>query len=373
MSPASPRRYSTSTNRALATGALLLSTATSSRRTSSSADTAPGFARRFQVGPLNYMSPEQAEGRQDVGPAIDVWGLGVILFECLTGSVPFRGETQAEVLYAIIHHETPSPRARRPGIPRGLQRICLKCLKKSVEHRYRSASELIMDLACFLREDALIYARSETLRERFVEWTRRAPALAARLAVIMACSVILWGYAIITGRFAPLAPENPIGAMIVSRLGFAHGSQEAAAVLVWATQTTLIAWGLASWAFQRHLDRTRFDAGLQFGWRVADVAAIVLLIQFDDALMSPLIVAFAVLIVASAFWSRAEQVIHATLLSMAGYAVLVVIYVLSHTGVGYHYRHFHYLVGLALLGLMLRYQANRTRALARISGTGGRL
>jgi hypothetical protein len=160
--------------------------------------------------------------------------------------------------------------------------------------------------------------------------------------------------------------------MILSRLGFAQGGQAAAAVLVWATQVTLIMWGLASWAFQRQLDRSRFDGGLQLGWRVADVVALVLLIQFDDALMSPLTVAFAVLIVASAFWSRAEQIIHATLLSMAGYAVLVVIYVLSHPGADYHYRHFHYLVGLALLGLMLGYQANRTQGIARISGSGGR-
>jgi hypothetical protein len=82
--------------------------------------------------------------------------------------------------------------------------------------------------------------------------------------------------------------------------------------------------------------------------------------------MSPLTVAFAVLIVASAFWSRASQIVQTTLLSMAGYTLLALSYRLNHPGLDRPYRHFHYLVGLALLGVMLTFQANRTRALARI-------
>jgi eukaryotic-like serine/threonine-protein kinase len=336
-----------------------------------------GISRGSLIGTVPYMAPEQVEGRAGVGPASDVWGLGVILFECLTGNPPFRGETRAEILYQIVHRETPSPRAIRPDVPRDLQLICLKCLKKSPESRYRSASELVEDLERFLQRRPLAHARPEALWDRVVQWTRRAPALAARLAVIVACSAILWGYPLVTGgKFAPLAPDHPVVTKILPRLGLDRSSpsvlQAAAAVLVWANQVTLIAWGLVSWAFQRRLDRSRLDGGLQLGWRVADVATMVLLIQFDDALMSPLTVAFAVLIVASAFWSRAGQIIHAILLSMTGYVVLVVIYLLSHPGTDRHYRHFHYLVGLALLGLMLSYQANRTQALARISGSGGR-
>ena len=79
--------------------------------------------------------------------------------------------------------------------------------------------------------------------------------------------------------------------------------------------------------------------------------------------MSPLTVAFAVLIVASAFWARADQILQTTLLSMAAYIILALIYRLIHPDLDRLYRHFHYLVGLALLGLMLTYQANRTRAL----------
>jgi hypothetical protein len=80
-----------------------------------------------------------------------------------------------------------------------------------------------------------------------------------------------------------------------------------------------------------------------------------------------------VLIVASAFWARADQILQTTLLSMAGYIALVIIYWCSHGSLDHPYRHLHYLVALALLCLMLIHQANRTRALARIGGDGRRL
>jgi serine/threonine-protein kinase len=335
-------------------------------------ENSPVLARGALEGTVPYMAPEQAEGRTLV-PASDVWGVGVILFESLTGRLPFRGETEAEIIYQIRHHETPSPRAIRPGIPHELQRICLKCLKKPLESRYRSASELIEDLVCFFERKALIHAPPEGLWERVVQWARRAPALAARLAVIVACSAIIWGYRLINGGFVPPETGHPIVTMILSRLGYVDGDPATMAVLVWANQVILVAWGLISWAFQRQLDRSGRDGGLQLGWRIADVTVLCLLIELDDALMSPLTVAFAVLIVASALWARADQILQTTLLSMAGYILLVLSYRLTHPGLDRPYRHFHYLVGLALLGLMLTYQANRTRALAQISSARERV
>ena len=77
------------------------------------------------------------------------------------------------------------------------------------------------------------------------------------------------------------------------------------------------------------------------------------------------------LIVASAFWARADQILQTTLLSMSGYILLVFLYRFNHENLDRPYRHFHYLVVLALLGLMLIHQANRTRALARICGARG--
>ena len=189
------------------------------------------------------------------------------------------------------------------------------------------------------------------------------PALSARLAVIVACSAILWSYRLIVGKYAPLLQDHWAGRPAVAAILGALGPIES--VLVWMNQALLAAWGLASWAFPppAHPKQTRRRP---IGWRVVDVAALCLLIQLDDALMSPLPVAFAVLIVASAFRARADQILQATLLTMAGYTLLALLYRSNHPNLDRPYRHFHYLVGLALLGLMLIYQANRTLAPLRI-------
>ena len=324
----------------------------------------PIRARRHR-GNRAVHGAEQVEAGAIV-PASDVWGLGVILFESLTGHRPFRGETKADLIYQILHRETASPRVVRPEIPRNLERICLKCLKKPLPNRYQSASELIADLNCFFASEPLVHARPETLGERVIQRARRAPALAARLAVVVACSAIIWAYPAVTGGFAVLEPDNPIVTMFLPLIGVTAGNSVTTSVVVFANQVILVAWGLVSWAFQRRLERSRREDGIQLGWRIADVTTLVLLIQLDDALLSPLTVAFAVLIVASAFGSRAKQIIETTLLSMVGYGILAFIYKVSHPDFTRPYRHFHYLTGLAVLCVMLVYQANRTRALARI-------
>ena len=99
--------------------------------------------------------------------------------------------------------------------------------------------------------------------------------------------------------------------------------------------------------FSAQLTRKTCFTGPQFGWRLVDIAVLSLLIQVDDALMSPLTVAFAVLIVASAFWASAQQILQTTGLSMAGYIILALVYSRFHPKPDFAYRHFHYLVGLA--------------------------
>jgi serine/threonine-protein kinase len=334
-------------------------------------ETSPGFTRGALEGTIPYMAPEQVEGRKVV-PASDVWALGVILFECLTGRAPFRGETQAEIIYQIRRQETPSPRAIRPAIPRELERICLKCLKKPLESRYRSALELIEDLDCFFERKPLIHAQPEGPWERVVQWAARAPALAVRLAVIFACSAIIWGHRWVNGRFRPTERDHPVVNLILSRLGYSAGDPATTAVLIWANQVILIAWGLISWVFQRQVARSQTEDRLQLLWRIADITVLCLLIVLDDAVMSPLTVAFAVLIVASAFSARAGHILQTMLLSMAGYSLLAWFHQVMHPAADHVYRHLHYLAGLTLLGLMLTYQANRTRALARICGTRDR-
>lgn len=216
------------------------------------------------------------------------------------------------------------------------------------------------------RNDTPIETPPHTVRQGIREWARREPALAARLGLILACSVIRWGYLLVAGRFAPLLPSHPASQLREHPFLGKHLSIEA--LIDWMNQAILVGWGLASWGFQRQLNRNRKEGGLQIGWRIVDVVAIAALIQLDDALMSPLTVAFAVLIVASGFWARADDIFPTMLLSMLAYLTLVVAYRFIHPGLDRPYRHFHYLVALGLLGLMLVHQANRTQALARSCG-----
>jgi serine/threonine-protein kinase len=118
-----------------------------------------GLARRVEddrltqtgalLGTPSYMAPEQAQGQQ-LGPAADIWALGAILYECLTGQRPFRGSSMLETLDQVRHADPPPVRALAPNVPRDLETICLKCLQKDPAHRYHSAAHLAEDLRHFL-------------------------------------------------------------------------------------------------------------------------------------------------------------------------------------------------------------------------------
>ena len=103
------------------------------------------------LGTPKYMSPEQASAQHDrVGPPSDIHALGVILFELLTGKVPFLGESTAATLISVMEDDAPSPRSINPAIPRDLETICLKCLAKDPEKRYPTSAALATDLELFL-------------------------------------------------------------------------------------------------------------------------------------------------------------------------------------------------------------------------------
>ncbi len=134
------------------------------------------------AGTPSYMAPEQASGRRAaVSPATDVYSLGAILYELLTGVPPFRAETALDTLMEVLSGDPPKPRTLNLRIPIGLELICLKCLSKEPAERYPSAAALADDLDRFARGEVLA-VRPPTLVQRFWSWTRRQPALASRLA-----------------------------------------------------------------------------------------------------------------------------------------------------------------------------------------------
>ncbi len=153
-----------------------------------------GLARRLEVGPSltqsgaavgtpSYMAPEQAQGRSgEAGPAADLYALGAVLYELLTGRPPFRAESAAETLHQVITRDPVPPSRLNAKVPRDLETICLKCLRKETRLRYATAAALAEDLRRFLKGET-ITARPENGLQRLARRVRLRPAFSASIAV----------------------------------------------------------------------------------------------------------------------------------------------------------------------------------------------
>src|SRR5262249_19522997 len=136
------------------------------------------------AGTPNYMAPEQAAGHKSLTVAVDVYGLGAILYEGLTGRPPFQGANVCETLVKVRDQEPARPSRVQPRVPRDLETICLNCLGKEPDKRYASAGEVSKELGRYLTGQP-IHGRRVPTWERAVKWAKRKPAIALLTAAVI--------------------------------------------------------------------------------------------------------------------------------------------------------------------------------------------
>jgi hypothetical protein len=230
-------------------------------------------ATQAVMGTPAYMAPEQARGdTKFVGPQADVYSLGVIFYECLTGTQPFQASDRYALLLKVTEDEAERPGRRVPGLPRDVELICLKCLAKDPAGRYPTAGALAADLGRFAAGEP-VSVRAAGVVERVAKWARRKPTLAAAytlglLAVLLGglggAAVWQWRAAerargeAVTARDGERKAREQLTAVEYGRaIQMAHqewreGNSAATSALLDSTRTDLRGW---EWRFVNRLCR----------------------------------------------------------------------------------------------------------------------
>lgn len=246
------------------------------------------------LGTPTYMAPEQAWGKvDDVCPQSDLYSLGAILYELLTGRPPFQEETSLDQLMRLRDSDPQPVRRLNPEIPVALERICMRCLERKPKHRYESAVELAEDLRRF-RDGEAITSQSLGAWTRARRWARREPALAVHLIAIFLVAAIVQ----ITEWIEPRPRESH--AIIMQTLGL---------------------WAFFSCIYQKLMNKEWHY--IRRTWIATDAALFTVAVANANGPFESLISGYALLIVASSMWYKPRLVAVTTLSTVISYIVLL--------------------------------------------------
>jgi serine/threonine-protein kinase len=306
-----------------------------------------GLAKRVDLGSLSshtgslvgtpaYMAPEQAAG-EHVAAAADLYSLGAILYQLLTGRPPFRGATVAETLAQVLQREPIPPRLLRPQIPRELELVCLKCLEKRPEGRYLAVADLADDLERFLRGDGIRVGRLG-IGDRLRRWARRQPEIAARLFGQSAIVVLTQVNFLLNPD-----PDVPVHVNV---------------------SVVEVAWLLSTLVCYRLSRLPGRAERFRPAWIAVDIAVLTAMLRILGAATSSLTVGYPLLIAISGLWYRVRLVWLTTILSMAGYALLAFDGWTRGAAVDSNHYPNIFLAALAVAGFVVAHQVRRISALS---------
>ena len=294
------------------------------------------------LGTAGYMAPEQAAGDyKNVGVFADIYGLGGLLYFCLTGQAPFISENILDALVQVLESEPIPPRALKPQIPRSLELICMRCLEKKPEDRYANAEEVAEDLERFLN-GLPTHAKPPTFIDRLRRIGRRSPVLSSHLGAL--------GLAFIIGQLQ--------FAMSASRGDLNYHFQISAITLAW------IAISIMCGFFGRSKRFEAFETMVATFWLCADsVFLTVLISMISDPINPPgaILIGYPMVVVGGGMFFRARMVVLVTIVTMLSYLALLVLepYMLNNP-----FQHTIFFVLLACIGICSLHQVRRFRMLS---------
>ncbi|MDZ4852476.1 MAG: serine/threonine-protein kinase [Pirellulaceae bacterium] len=290
------------------------------------------------LGTAGYMAPEQAAcDYKNVGVFADIYGLGGLLYFCLTGQAPFVSENVLDALVQVLESEPIPPRTLNTQIPRSLDLICMRCLEKKPEDRYANAKEVAEDLERFLN-GLPTHARPPTIIDRLRRIGRRSPVISSHLGAL--------GLALIIGQLQFALSANK---------DLNHHIQVTFITLTWIAISVLCGFFARS---------KRFEAMVATFWLCADSLLLTVLISMMSTQIQPagaILIGYPMVVVGGGMFFRARMVVLVTIVTMLSYLVLLFLedYMLNN-----FFQHAIFLVLLACIGICSLHQVRRFRMLS---------